>query len=97
MVCVYKEQSLTGRLSEADGVPVDVRWEDERRRRRTLKGRSMQTVNTQEGLLPTGRVAPGTTFTSPDLPPSDLIPSHVLNLPFGVFNLNRSAVRPRSA
>lgn len=96
MVCVYKEQSLTGRLSEADGVPVDVRWEDERRRR-TLKGRSMQTVNTLGGLLPNRTRCSRYNLSSPDLPPSDLIPSHVLNLSFGVFNLNRSAVRPRNA
>lgn len=28
-VCVFEEQSLTGRISEADGVAVNVRWEEE--------------------------------------------------------------------
>lgn len=49
VVCVFKEQLLTGRLSEADGVAVNVRWEEKRRRR--LKGLSTQSVNTQGGLL----------------------------------------------
>lgn len=29
VVCVFEEQSLTGRISEADGVAVNVRWEEE--------------------------------------------------------------------
>lgn len=52
VVCVSKEQSLTGRLSEADGAAVNVRWEDEKRGGKTTsKGLSMQSVNTQGGLI----------------------------------------------
>lgn len=47
VVCVFKEQPLTGRLSEADGLAV----EDEKRRRRTLRGLSVQSRNTQGVLL----------------------------------------------